>query len=99
MHARVTYLEFEPDNVDEAARRFESAVRVVHETEPGFRGAMLLIREDGTALALNLAEDAEHLKANDTSGLYQSEVAEFRSLIVGHPRRQFFRIAVSVGLE
>lgn len=99
MHARVTYLEFEPENVDEVARLFERAVGAVHESESGFRGAMLLVREDGKAMAVNLAEDDQHLKANDASGLYQSEVAEFRSLIVGHPRRQFFRVAVSIGID
>lgn len=99
MHARVTYLEFAPENIDDAARLFEDAVAAVHETEPGFRGAALFLREDGKAMAINLAEDAEHLKANDASGIYQAEVAQFRSLLVGHPRREFFRVAVSVGLD
>ena len=99
MHARVTYLEFEPENLDEVARLFDSAVRAVHEQEAGFRGAALLVRDDGKALALNLSEDLDHLRENDTRGIYTAEVAEFRSLIIGHPRRDFFRVAVSVGID
>lgn len=99
MHARVTFLEFDPKDTDDVARLFEEAVGVVHEQEDGYRGALLLVREDGKAMAVNLSESLEHLRTNDRAGLYQAEVAKFRSLIVGHPRREFFRLAVSMGIE
>ena len=99
MHARVTFLEFRPEDLDHVAELFQDAVGVVHEQEEGYRGAVLLVRDDGKALAVNFADSLEHLRANDQRGLYQAEVARFRELIVGHPRREFFRVAVAMGVE
>ena len=99
MHARVTFLKILGDNLEEVARRFEEAVAVTHEREQGFRGAILLTRRNGTALAINLADSPEDIQANDREGLYQAEVARFRELIHGHPRREFFDVSVAVGLD
>ena len=96
MHARVTFLEFQPEDIEASARLFQEAVSAIHEQETGFQGAFLLVRDDGTAMAINFADTLDNLRENDRKGVYQSEVANFRSLIVGHPRREFFRIAASI---
>jgi hypothetical protein len=38
-------------------------------------------------MAIDLADSLDHLRANEKHGLYQTEVAKFRSRIVGHPHR------------
>jgi hypothetical protein len=50
-----------------------------------FRRALFLARDDGTVMAIDLADTLDHLRANEKHGLYQAEVAKFRSRIVGHP--------------
>ena len=46
-----------------------------------------------------LVDTLENLQANERSGFYQSQVAKFRERIVGHPRREIFRVAVSKGVR
>jgi hypothetical protein len=48
---------------------------------------------------IDLADSLDHLRANEKHGLYQAEVARFRSRIVGHPHREFFRVVVSKGIK
>lgn len=57
------------------------------------------MRDDGHALAIDLADTLEHMQANERSGFYQSQVAKFADRIVGRPRREIYRVAVSKGLK
>jgi hypothetical protein len=40
-----------------------------------------------------------YLRHRHKHGLYQSEVAKFRSRIVGYPHRELFRVAVTKGIQ
>lgn len=99
MYARVTFVQVTPEDVEDSARLFEESVVPAARQEEGFLGAMLLVRENGEGMAIDLADSLEHLKANEQSGFYQSQVAKFRDRIVGHPRREVFRVAVSKGVR
>ena len=99
MYARVTFVQVTPEHVEDSARLFEESVVPAARQEEGFRGAMLLVRESGEGMAIDLADSLEHLRANEQSGFYQSQVAKFRDKIVGHPRREIFRVAVSKGVR
>jgi heme-degrading monooxygenase HmoA len=98
VHARVTFAQVKPDDIEDSARLFAEGIPAAREEE-GFRGALFLVRDDGTVMAIDLADSLDHLRANEKHGLYQAEVAKFRSRIVGHPHREFFRIAVSKGIQ
>lgn len=99
MYARVTFVQVAPDDVEESVRLFDESVVPAARQEEGFEGAMLLVRENGEAMAIDLADTLEHLQANERSGFYQTQVAKFRDRIVGHPRREIFRVAVSKGVQ
>ena len=99
MYARVTFVQVEPDGIEDSARLFEESVVPAARQEEGFLGTLLLVRENGEAMAIDLADSLEHLQANERSGFYQSQVAKFRDRIVGHPRREVFRVAVSKGVQ
>jgi hypothetical protein len=98
VYARVVSLQVRPEDVEDSARLFEEAVIPARQADEGFVGAMFLVREDGTAMAIHLADTLDHLHANERSGVYQSVVAQFRDRFVGHPHREVFRVAVSEGL-
>jgi hypothetical protein len=98
MYARVVSLQVRPEDVESSARLFEEAVIPARQADEGFVGALFLVREDGTAMAIHLADTLDHLHANERTGLYQSVVAQFRDRFVGHPHREIFRVAVSEGL-
>ena len=99
MHARVTFAQVNPEDIEDSARLFEEGIIPAAREEEGFRGALFLARDDGTVMAIDLADSLDHLRANEKQGLYQAEVAKFRSRIVGHPHREFFRVAVSKGIH
>ncbi len=99
MFARVTFVQVAPEDVGDSIRLFDESVIPAAREEEGFQGAMLLVRENGEAMAIDLADTLEHLQANERSGFYQSQVDKFRDKIVGHPRREVFRVAVSKGVR
>ena len=98
MYARVVSLQVKPEDVESSAKLFEEGVIPARQKDEGFVGALFLVREDGTAMAIHLADNLDHLHANERNGVYQSVVAKFRDRFVGHPHRQVFRVAVSEGL-
>jgi heme-degrading monooxygenase HmoA len=99
MYARITFVEVKPEDIEETARLYDESVVPAAREQEGFLGTALLVRDNGEVLAINLAESLEHLRANEASGYYQSQVAKFRDRIIGRPRREIFRVAVAKGVE
>ncbi len=86
MFARITFVQVKPQDIDDASRLFDESVVPAVRQEQGFRGALLLVRDTGEALAVDFAESLEDLQANERNGVYQAQVAKFRERIIGHPR-------------
>jgi hypothetical protein len=99
VHARVTFAQVKPEEIEDSAQLFAEGIIPAAREEEGFRGALFLARDDGTVMTIDLADSLDHLRANERHGFYQAEVAKFRSRIVGHPHREFFRVAVSKGIK
>lgn len=99
MVARVTHVTVSPEDVEESVRLFDESVVPAAEQEEGFMGAMLLVREDGRALAIDLCDTLENLRANERNGFYQSQVAKFAGRIVGTPSREFYEVGVAKGVR
>jgi len=99
MVARVTHVRVKPEDIDESVRLFDESVVPAATQEEGFMGALLLVREDGEALAIDLADTLEHAQANERSGFYQTQIAKFADRIVDHPSREFYEVKVAKGVE
>ena len=99
MVARVTHVRVKPEDIDESVRLFEESVIPAATQEEGFMGALLLVRDDGRALAIDLADSLDHAHANERSGFYQSQVTKFAGKIVDHPRREFYDVKVAKGVQ
>ena len=99
MVARVTHVKVRPEDVEEAVRLFDDSVVPAAEQEEGFMGALLLTREDGRALVVDLCDTVEHMRANERSGFYQTEVAKFAGKFVDRPAREFYDVAVAKGVR
>lgn len=97
MVARVTQVRVNPEDVAESVRLFDESVVPAAEQEEGYMGALLLVREDGRALAIDLCDTLEHMQANEHSGFYQQQIAKFADKIVDHPTRHIYDVAVSHG--
>jgi hypothetical protein len=99
MVARVTHVRVNPDDVEEAVRLFDESVIPAAEQEEGFMGALLLTRDDGRSLVVDLCDTVEHMRANERSGFYQTQVAKFAGKIVERPSREFYDVKVAKGLQ
>ena len=99
MVARVTSVAMKPEDIDESARLFDESVLPAARQEKGFMGALLLVRDDGRALAIDLCDTIENLRANERSGFYQEQIAKFAEKITGHPTREVYEVAVAKGIE
>ena len=77
MVARVTHVKVRPEDVEETVRRFDDPVIPAAGEEEAFMGALPLTRDDGRALVVDVCDTAEHMRANERSGFYQTQVAKF----------------------
>ena len=78
MVARVTSVAVKPEDLDESARLFDESVLPAARQEAGFMGALLLVRDDGRAIAIDLCDTIENLRANERNGFYQEQIAQVR---------------------
>ncbi len=62
-------------------------------------GALLLTREDGRALAIDLCDTIENLRENERNGFYQTQVAKFADKVTGRPSREFYEVGVARGVR
>jgi hypothetical protein len=99
MVARVTHVRVRPEDVDESVRLFDESVVPAAEQEEGFMGALLLVRADGEALAVDLCDTLENLRENERNGFYQSQVAKFAERITGRPSREVYEVRVAKGVK
>lgn len=99
MVARVTHVRVKPEDIEEAVRLFDESVIPAAEQEEGFMGALLLTRDDGRALVVDLCDTVEHMRANERSGFYQTQVAKFAGKLVDRPSREFYDVPVAKGMR
>ncbi|MEA2472770.1 MAG: hypothetical protein QOE06_685 [Thermoleophilaceae bacterium] len=99
MVARVTHVHVKPEDVDESVALFDESVIPAAEQEEGFAGALLLVKPDGHALVIDLADSLEHAQANERSGFYQSQIAKFADKIVDRPTRELYEVKVAKGVR
>lgn len=99
MVARVTHVEVNPEDIDESVRLFDESVVPAAEQEEGFMGALLLTRDDGRALVVDLCDTVENMRRNERNGFYQSQVIKFAGKIKGRPGREFYDVRVAKGVR
>ena len=95
----MTHVRVNAEDVEDSVRLFDESVIPAAEQEEGFMGAMLLVRDDGRALAIDLCDTLENMRANERSGFYQSQVTKFAGKIVERPTREFYDVRVAKGIR
>jgi hypothetical protein len=78
MHARVSILEGPPDKLDEGVRYLREEVQAGWETDPGFKGAIVLNdRQSGKMLGITFWAREEDMRAmEEDANRVRSKVAE-----------------------
>ncbi len=94
-HARVLIAEGQPGKMDELIDLVRNSVLPVAKQQQGFNGLLLLadrVRHKG--ISIGLWETEADLKASETSGYLQEQVAKFAHLYTAPPVREAYEVSV-----
>jgi heme-degrading monooxygenase HmoA len=99
MIARVTLAEIDPVrmSVEQAVRRFQdSVVPALHEQD-GYRGAYVLLTDEGKVLVLTFWETEEAAEAGlrGTRSFYAEQIEKFVTLYRSSPGREMYDVVVA----
>jgi len=98
MIARVNQARLDPKDIP-AAKEFLHGVAVPGaQSQPGFRNMMMLVREDGHMLVIEVYDSAEQARETETTGWYQRSVELFDHL-QGQVRRNFYEVTLGVPID
>jgi len=91
MYARMSTIQTQPGTLDEAIRIAQDAVLPAARQQPGFKGALGLADEStGKLIGITWWETEADMLASETSGYYQEQVAQFRTVLVDLPLREAY---------
>ena len=96
MHARASYIQAQPDRVDEVVRQVESDVIPTLKEQDGFKGFTVLAdRDSGQLVGLSFWESEEAMQASEEVG-DQTRQQAAETANAPEPRVHRFEVAVDV---
>ncbi len=82
MYARVTFVQFLPEKIDEAIGVYQDSYLPDAKQQKGNEGGSLLIdRETGKGISISLWASEADMTAGETSGHHQQQLARFKSFL------------------
>lgn len=99
MVARVNQARVEPANIPAAMDYVLNVLAPAERDQEGFRGVLLLTREDGHGMVIDFYDTEEQARATEESGWYQRTAELFTDNLKGQVRRNFYTVTVGRALE
>jgi heme-degrading monooxygenase HmoA len=97
MHARVVTCQARPGKLDEGIGIYRDSVVPVARQQKGFKGILLLTDPGaGKAISITLWETEADMKAGESSGYFQEQIAKFGALLAAPPVRETYEVSVQV---
>ena len=97
MYARVVTVQSQPGKTEETIRIYRDSVMPVAREQQGFKGAFLLTDPNtGKGVSITLWETEADMRAGETSGYYQEQIAKFAQVFAGPPTREGYEVSVQV---
>jgi heme-degrading monooxygenase HmoA len=97
MYSRTVTLQVQPGKTDEAVRIYRDSVIPAAKKQHGFKGAMLLTDSTtGKGYSITEWETEADMKAGETSGYYEEQIAKFGQLLTSKPIREGFQVSLQV---
>ena len=95
MYARVTIVQIQPGKVDEATRIYRDSVVPAAKQQKGFKGIyMLTDRNTGKGISIALWQTEADMKAGESSGYFQQQLAKFKDIFGAPPVREQYEVSV-----
>ncbi|MGH6954629.1 MAG: hypothetical protein ACREGL_10625 [Alphaproteobacteria bacterium] len=95
MFARINYVRFKTDHLDEVVARWPQAVAMYR--GHGFeRGIFLLDRTSGNSVSVVVFASERELRANESGGTFQDAVKPFAAWRLSEPDKHYYELAATV---
>ena len=95
MNARVVTIQLHPGKTEEAVRIYRDSIVSAAKQQQGFKGALLLTDPTtGKGISISLWETEADLKAGETSGYYQEQIAKLGQVLAFPPTREGYEVNV-----
>jgi hypothetical protein len=93
MHARVVTSQLQPGKKEEWIGICRDSIVPALRQQPGFKGFMMLAdTASDKCIAYSMGETEADLKASETSGFYQEQVAKLRGVLAAPPLREIYEL-------
>jgi quinol monooxygenase YgiN len=95
MHARVVTSRLQAGKKDEWIAICRDSILPALRQQQGFKGFILLAdTASDNCIAYSMWETEADLKASETSGFYQEQVAKLKGVLAGPPVREIYELTV-----
>jgi heme-degrading monooxygenase HmoA len=95
MYARVTIGQMQIAKLDEAMTIYRDSVVPAAKQQKGFKGLYVLTDgKTGKGLTIALWETEADMRAGETGGYYQQQVAKFKDLLAAPPVREDYEVVL-----
>jgi len=95
MHARVVTSQLQPGKKDEWISICRDSIVPALRQQKGFKGfVMLADTNSDNSIAYSMWETEADLKASETSGFYQEQVAKLKAVLATPPIREIYELTV-----
>lgn len=93
MYARLVTIQIQPGKEDDAVRIYRDSIIPAAKDQKGFKSAMLLSDPGtGKGVSVTLWETEKDLKAGESSGYLQQQLAKFGGVFAAPPSRDSFMV-------
>ena len=97
MNARVVTFQLHPGKTEEAVRIYRDSIIPAAKQQSGFKGARLLTdSHTGKGISISLWETEADLKAGETSGYYQAQIAKVAHVLATPVLREAYEVVLQV---
>ena len=95
MHARVVTGQYQQGTLAEAARMYRDLYLPAAEQQQGFKGALFLTDPNThNAMSISLWETEADMKASETNGFLQEQLANFAHMFAGPLAQESYEVSV-----
>ena len=93
MYARLTKIQIDVHQIDEASNLFKKSVVPAFKAQKGYKGIYFMSnRKKGECLCISLWDKEEDLVANERSLSYQEQLIKFLDLFTESPIREGYEV-------
>lgn len=94
-HGRVTTAMFLHGKIDEGTRILRDSIVPEAKKQKGYEGIISVVDSNtGRGVTLSLWDSEANLKASESSGYYNAQVAKLQPLLIGQPTRESFEVTL-----